>query len=144
MSASSDPRHYPAHPLIGVSAFIAEKGSVLLVKRARPPLVWSLPGGLVEVGETLEAAARREVREETGLEVAVERFVRPVDVIRHDATGRVERHYVLAVFTARVTGGILAAGDDAAEAEWVPGPAVAGRELTPGTAAIIAELFDNG
>lgn len=138
--SADDPRRYPSRPLIGVSAYIAREGEVLLVRRARPPRVWSLPGGLVELGETLTEAAIREVREETGLEITLERLASVIDVIRPDAEGRIERHFVLAVFVAHMAGGKLAAGDDAAEAEWVARDALAGRELTPGTEELVGRI----
>jgi ADP-ribose pyrophosphatase YjhB (NUDIX family) len=136
-----DARRYPERPLIGVSAFIpGGDGVVLLVRRSRPPLAWSLPGGLVEIGETLGDAVRREVREETGLEIETGRLATILDIIRPDAAGDIESHFVLAVFRAEVTGGTLAAGDDAAEAEWVALDQVSRRPLTPGTEALVARL----
>ncbi|NND49222.1 MAG: NUDIX hydrolase [Rhizobiales bacterium] len=138
--SDSASREYPKHPLVGVSAFIARPGAVLLVKRAKPPLQWSLPGGLVELGETLHQAARREVREETGLDIEVGKLATMLDIIRPDDAGRIERHFVLAVFSAIVKGGDLVAGDDAAEAEWVGLEALPGRELTPGTGELVARL----
>ena len=138
--SESELRHYPKQPLIGVSAFIARRQAVLLVKRANPPLLWSLPGGLVELGETLRQATKREVHEETGLEIKVGQLATMMDIIRPDDAGRIERHFVLAVFAGEVTGGDLVAGDDAAEAEWVALGAVSGRTLTPGTGELIARM----
>ena len=138
--SGEDPRRYPARPLLGVSAYIARSECVLLVRRARPPCVWSFPGGLVEIGETLSAAARREVMEETGLAVEIERLATVLDVIRPDDAGRIERHFVLAVFVAHAVGGELQAGDDAAEAEWVDRAIMTDRPLTPGTAELAEKL----
>lgn len=128
-------------PRIGVSAIVLRPGEVLLVERARPPYrgAWSLPGGLVEWGETLEQAARREVAEETGLDIAIEGLCRNLDLIgTDDATGS-GHHFVLAVFHARPVGGALAAGDDAAAAAWTRLDALAGLTMTPGSADLIAE-----
>lgn len=117
-------RLYPARPLVGVGVVVRRGDAVLLVRRARPPRrgEWSIPGGLVELGETVEQAARREVREETGLELGPLALVAVVDSIERDAEGRVRRHYVLVDFTAEAVAGEPHAGSDAAEVRWV-GPA---------------------
>jgi len=94
---------------------------VLLVRRAHPPLqgYWGLPGGRVELGETVTEALLREVREETGLTVTIDRYLGYVDAIDRDEAGRVRYHYVVQYFAARPAGGTLAAADDAADARWV-------------------------
>ena len=90
-------RRYPDRPLVGVGALIMRDGKVLLVRRATEPLKgeWSLPGGLVEVGETLQAAVAREVKEETGLTVEVAQVAAVIDRIYPDPAGKVEYHYIL-------------------------------------------------
>jgi mutator protein MutT len=100
---------------------IDEADRVLLVRRLRPPAqdLWSVPGGAVEVGETLAQACVREVREETGLDIEVGARVEVVERMTHDATGRVWFHYVIHDFVARVHAGTLVAGSDCAEARWV-------------------------
>lgn len=130
MSAS---RRYPERPLVGVGGIVVEAGRVLLVKRSHEPLAgrWSLPGGLVEIGETLAEAVRREVREETGLDVRVGVLVEVVERVLRDAGGRVEYHYVLADFLCRPTGGALAAADDAAEVAWATREELDGRYAVP-------------
>ena len=138
--ADDSGRLYPARPFVGVSSLITRGPDVLLVRRAHPPRLWSLPGGLVEVGETLEVAARREVVEETGLEVTIERFLTTLDVIRYDEAGGVKYHYVLTVFAAQVVGGQLAAGDDADAAEWVAVTALGDRPMTPGVADLVEQF----
>jgi len=115
-------RLYPEVPRVGVAAVVFKENSVLLVRRAEPPLsrALSLPGGLVELGEPLEAAVVREVLEETGLSVEVEKMVALVDYIDRDAAGRVRYHYVLGDYLCRRVFGDLKAGSDAVEAELVP------------------------
>jgi ADP-ribose pyrophosphatase YjhB (NUDIX family) len=110
---------------VAVGAVVLDAGRVLLVRRGQEPLKgeWSLPGGAVEVGETLEAALTREVCEETSLDVMVGPVVEVLDSIRRDAGGRVEYHYVIIDYACRVrTGGSTAAahGTDAADVRWVP------------------------
>jgi ADP-ribose pyrophosphatase YjhB (NUDIX family) len=113
-------REYPDRPIVGVGAVIVRRGRVLLVKRGAPPLEgeWSLPGGVVELGETLRAAAVREAHEETGLVVEAGEVLEVFDRIIPGAGGRPQYHYVLVDFLCRVTGGELRAGGDAAEAVW--------------------------
>lgn len=113
-------REYPDRPIVGVGAVIIDSGRVLLVKRGSPPLLgqWSLPGGVVELGETLRSAAEREAREETGLMVKAGEVLEVLDRIIPGEGGRAQYHYVLIDFLCRVTGGELLAGGDAADAIW--------------------------
>ncbi|MBZ5531227.1 MAG: NUDIX hydrolase [Acidobacteriia bacterium] len=113
-------REYPELPIVGAGAVIVDQGRVLLVKRGRPPLLgeWSLPGGVVEAGETLRQAVEREAKEETGLIVTAGEVLEVLDRIIRDAEGRAHYHYVLIDFLCRVTGGELCAGGDAAAVEW--------------------------
>jgi 8-oxo-dGTP diphosphatase len=138
---NSTSRQYPDRPLLGVSTFIADHGNILLVKRANSPPVWSFPGGLVEIGETLHEAAIREVREETGIEVKIGRLATVLDIIQPDEVGRIKRHYALAVYVAVRCGGKLCAGDDAEFAEWVSIDQFSERELTPGTNELAIKLY---
>jgi 8-oxo-dGTP diphosphatase len=113
-------REFPIAPLVGVGAVIVHEGRVLLVQRGREPMKgrWTIPGGLVEIGEALSAAVVRETREETGLEVAPIELVELLDRI-HREEGRVRYHYVIANYLCRLVGGTLAAADDAAAVRWV-------------------------
>src|SRR5579872_6548951 len=113
-------REYPAMPLLGVGAVVVHEGRVLLVRRGREPLKgqWSLPGGLLEVGESLVEGVIREVGEETGLQVAPIELIELLDRI-HREGNRVRYHYVIADYLRRVTGGNLQAASDADEARWV-------------------------
>jgi 8-oxo-dGTP diphosphatase len=112
-------REFPAAPLAGVGAVVVHCGRVLLVRRATEPArgQWSIPGGLVELGESLKEAVVREVREETGLIVEPVELIELLDRIYRD-DGRVRYHYVIADYLCRVTGGELRAGSDAAETRW--------------------------
>ena len=111
----------PTRPALGVSALVWHDGRVLLVRRGRPPLkgLWSLPGGHVEFGESLEQAVCREVREETGLDIAALRRIDVVEIIADVGAPSPHHHYVLIVFAAELRRGTLLAGDDAAEARFV-------------------------
>ena len=113
-----DTRKYPTRPIIGVGAAVFDGASVVLIKRRFEPLRgrWSLPGGGLEVGETLEAGVAREIEEETGLIVSVGPVVEVFDRILLDDAGRVEYHFVLVDFLCRATGGTLAPGSDVSDA----------------------------
>jgi 8-oxo-dGTP diphosphatase len=113
-------REFPSSPLIGVGAVVVHQGRVLLVRRGTEPLRghWSLPGGLVEVGEALTDALKREVREETGLVVDVVELIELLDRI-HRHEDRVRYHYVIADYLCTVAGGELRAASDADDVRWV-------------------------
>ena len=113
-------REYPEAPLVGVGAVIIEKDRVVLVKRGHAPLMgrWSIPGGVLEVGETVREAAAREAKEETGLVVEVGELLGIYDRVLRDELDRVRYHYVLIDFLCRPVGGTLQAGTDAAEVGW--------------------------
>jgi 8-oxo-dGTP diphosphatase len=113
-------REFPEIPLVGVGAIIIEDSRVLLVKRAHPPLQaqWSIPGGVLEIGEMVREAAVREAREETGLVVEPEDLLGVYDRILRDIEERVQYHYVLIDFLCRRIGGELLAASDAAEVRW--------------------------
>jgi 8-oxo-dGTP diphosphatase len=111
---------FPGHPVVGVGAVIVRDGKAVIVRRAHEPRKgeWSLPGGRVDLGESLVDATRREMREETGLDVAVGEMIEVFDRIhRHD--GRVRYHFVIVDFLCAVVGGELCAGDDAEAVAWV-------------------------
>ena len=140
MSNTDNARTYPTRPYLAVSAAIFRDGRVLIVRRARPPAhgLYTLPGGGVELGETLEGAIIREVREETGLEIAPLALVGFREAIARDAAGRVERHFVILPFAARWVGGEIALSEELAEAHWRKPDELAGLKTTEGLAEIIA------
>ncbi|MCY4231495.1 MAG: NUDIX hydrolase [Alphaproteobacteria bacterium] len=107
---------------MGVGVIVLRGNDVLLVRRGAPPLKnqWSIPGGKQERGETVRDAAHREIREETGVEIALIGLVDVVDGIRRDNTGAAVSHYTLIDFAAEWVSGEAVAGDDAAEARWIP------------------------
>jgi 8-oxo-dGTP diphosphatase len=127
-----------------VGAIVIRDGCVLLVERGREPQqgYWSLPGGVVEVGERLEEALRREVREETGLAVRPVTVVEIFERILRDSEGRPEYHYVLIDYLCEVTGGEARAADDARRLEWVKRDELPRRRLTEGSLAVIEKAFD--
>jgi ADP-ribose pyrophosphatase YjhB (NUDIX family) len=136
---TADDRLFPARPIVGVGAIVVDGGRVLLVKRGRPPLhgEWSVPGGAVEVGETLSAAVQREVLEETGLVVSVGAMVEVLDRIHTNSDGRVEYHYVLVDYLCSAVGGALQARSDALDAVWAPADRLAEYAVQPATVAVI-------
>jgi 8-oxo-dGTP diphosphatase len=142
----TDVRRYPERPIVAVGAVILERDRVLLVKRRHPPLEgeWSLPGGAVESGETLEAALAREVREETCLDVVVGPVVEVLDSIRRDAEGRAEYHYVIIDYACRVRPGasnVVACGSDAADVDWVTVADLERYRVTPNAITVIRKAL---
>ncbi|MEM2263547.1 MAG: NUDIX hydrolase [Candidatus Bathyarchaeia archaeon] len=115
-------RFYPNQPVVGVGAIIICDGKILLEKRKGEPGrgKWSVPGGLVELGERTEDAVIREVKEETGLDVADPELIDVVDNIVRDENGEIKWHFVIIDYFVRLKGGELRAADDAAELRWVP------------------------
>ena len=133
-------RDYPDRPFAGVGVVVVRGGRVLLVRRAKPPRMgqWSLPGGVQELGETVHEAGRREVMEETGVEIEIIGLVDVIDAIRHDGEDRIETHYTLVDLAALWRAGEARAGDDAMGVRWVPVADVPGLGLWSETTRVIA------
>lgn len=114
-------RDYPEQPIVGVGAVIVEGGRALLVRRATEPLKgeWSVPGGMLELGEKLRDGVRREVLEETGLEAEPREVLDVFDSIFPDPQGRTQYHYVLIDYLCRLVSGEAKAGSDVSEVRWV-------------------------
>ena len=135
----SDSRQYPERPIVGVGAVIVDDGNVVLIRRKYEPLKghWSLPGGMVEVGETLETALAREMLEETGLTVDVGPVIEVFDRITRDEERRVRYHFVLIDYLCWPAGGTLRAGSDVDAAVWAEPDALAGYSLTDKATSVI-------
>lgn len=136
----ADERLYPQRPFLAVSAAILRDGKVLLVRRARKPAlgVYTLPGGVVEAGETLEEALVREVREETALTIEPVTLAGHREVIVRDTDGLVERHFVILCFASRWVAGEPELNDELDEARWLRPDELDGLKTTEGLADIIA------
>ncbi len=126
----------PAGPILGVSTAVWREGRALLVLRGKQPSkdLWSLPGGHVEFGETLQEAALRELMEETSVEASIQDHTHWLDIISRDADGAARSHYVIAVFRAAWVSGEAVAGDDAAAVQWRTPDDLDDLAMTSGTA----------
>ena len=132
-------REYPACPLVGIGALVVENGRVALIRRGKAPLQgeWSIPGGMLELGETLRQGAEREALEETGLVVRATELLGVFDRVIPDSDGKIVYHYVLIDFLCERVSGELRAGADAADAKWFTPDEVARLPLAEDTAEVI-------
>ncbi|SHF92307.1 ADP-ribose pyrophosphatase YjhB, NUDIX family [Desulfacinum infernum DSM 9756] len=137
-------RKYPDRPMVGVGATVFEDDRVLLVQRGREPSLgkWSLPGGLVKLGESLEEAVRREVEEETGLQVRPVDLVACLDRVLRDEDQRIAYHYVLLDFLCEVVSGTPRAGSDVTACTFVPLNRLSSLDLTRGTKEVVLRAWD--
>jgi ADP-ribose pyrophosphatase YjhB (NUDIX family) len=144
MSNSDNARTYPTRPYLAVSAAIFRDGRVLIVRRARPPAngLYTLPGGGVELGETLEEAVIREVREETALEVEPVALAGDRQAITRDAAGGVERHFVILPFAARWISGEVSLNEELGEAHWLVPSALVELQTTEGLSLIVNAAWE--
>ena len=137
---------YPAEPRVAVGAVVFNDDKVLLVRRAQPPSedLWAIPGGRVELGETLQEAAEREILEETGITITAREPVYTFDYIDRDKSGRTRFHYVIVDLRADYIRGEPRAGDDAAEACWVSSEEIAALKVSSKTLGLLKTRFDFG
>ncbi|MEM2872960.1 MAG: NUDIX hydrolase [Nitrososphaerales archaeon] len=135
-------REYPKHPMVGVGALIKKNNSVLLVKREHEPGKgrWSLPGGLVNLGEKISDAIKREVEEEVGLKVDVIKIVDVFDSIEHDDKGRVRFHYVIVGFMVKVIEGKVRGSKEASQVKWFKADELKDLEMTNTTRKLLKEI----
>ncbi|ASP36323.1 NUDIX hydrolase [Labrenzia sp. VG12] len=138
-------RFYPDAPRASVSVLCHRDGRALVVKRGKPPFKdhWSLPGGVIELGETLREAAARELLEETGVTADLDQPVETFDSIQRDPDGKVVTHFILTVFCGAYLAGTPEAQDDAADLDWVLPEELDDRPTTPGTPDRIRRLLSS-
>jgi len=139
-----DPRAYPDRPILAVSAAIIRDGRVFIARRARGPAlgVWTMPGGMVEVGETLREALIREILEETSMTIEPVALAGHREVIVRDDSGRVSRHFVILCFASRWIAGETRLNDELDESEWVRPSELKDLKTTEGLAEIVATAFE--
>jgi ADP-ribose pyrophosphatase YjhB (NUDIX family) len=136
-------REYPKHPLVGIGGVLIHRNRVLLIRRAREPLKgeWSIPGGLLELGEDLASGVRRELKEETGLDVEPREVIAAFDRIFRVGR-RVKYHYVIVDYVCRLEGGRLRPASDVLDARWVRREDLPKYHLTRMATKVVAESFE--
>ncbi len=136
-------REYPARPILAVGTVVVRDGCVLLARRGKAPSrgKWSVPGGAVNVGESLEDAARREIREECGIEVELTDTVEVIERITRDETDRIRFHYVIVDYVARWRSGEAGPSEEASEVRWVRPEDLEALDMTAGTAEVIRRML---
>jgi 8-oxo-dGTP diphosphatase len=139
----SDARAYPERPFLAVSAVIIREDRVLIVRRAKPPAsgLYTLPGGVVEAGETLHTALKREVMEETAVTIEPVAFADYREIIIRDADQRASRHFVVMAFACRWVSGEPVLNDELAESAWMTPSQIAPLQTTEGLAEIVTVAF---
>ncbi|MGB0035477.1 MAG: NUDIX hydrolase [Candidatus Acidiferrales bacterium] len=136
-------REYPERPVVGVGGVVIAGNRALLIRRGSPPLEgqWSIPGGTLEVGETLMEGVRRELAEETGIDVRVLDMIEVFERIFQDPSGRLQYHFVILDYLCEVAGGIAKAGSDVTDVAWVAEPDLAKYTLTPTATRVVRKAF---
>jgi mutator protein MutT len=144
VSTAPDPRAYPDRPYLAVSAAIIRDGRVLVARRARGPAygIWTMPGGVVEAGETLTEALVREIQEETAMTIEPVALAGHREVVVRDDSRRVSRHFVIMCFAARWIQGEPQLNEELAEARWLTLEELSGLQTTEGLAEIVAAAFE--
>jgi 8-oxo-dGTP diphosphatase len=137
-------REYPERPLVGVGGVVIAKHRVLLIRRGGPPLEgeWSIPGGMLEVGETLRNGVRRELQEETGLEVRVHDLIEAFDRIMPDADGKWRYHFVILDYLCEAMSGVARAGSDVVDVVWAFEEELTRYSLTSTATRVIKTAFE--
>lgn len=141
-SPKAPPHAYPDKPRVAVGAVVIHKGRVLLVQRGQAPAegFWAIPGGSVELGETLQSAAEREIKEETGIVIQAREPIFTFDMVEKDAQGRVRFHYVIIDLQAEYVGGELRPGTDARQARWVAPAELDSLNVSPKTRELLKQI----
>ncbi|HEY6441819.1 MAG TPA: NUDIX hydrolase [Candidatus Acidoferrales bacterium] len=137
-------REYPERPIIGVGGVVISDGRVLLVRRGSPPLQgqWSIPGGILEVGETLIEGVRRELAEETRIDVRVRTLIEVFERIDRDSSGKLQYHFVVLDYLCEAVGGIAQAGSDVIEVAWAAPAEFEKYALTEIASRVVLKAFD--
>jgi 8-oxo-dGTP diphosphatase len=137
-------REYPERPLVGVGGVVIKKDRALLIRRAGPPLAgeWSIPGGLLELSETLEEGVRRELGEETGIEVRVLQMIEVFERIVRDEAGRTRYHFVIVDYLCELVSGEPRAASDVTDVAWAAADDLARYSLTPIATRVIQRAFE--
>ncbi len=143
MDQKTTSRSYPDLPRVAVGAVVLKDNRVLLVRRAKPPAqgLWAIPGGSVELGETLQQAAEREILEETGITIQAKKPVYTFDLIEKDENNRVRFHYVIVDLMADYISGKPLPGDDADEVRWVSSEELKNLDVNPRTLTVLNSVF---
>ena len=137
-------REYPERPLVGVGGVVIASGRALLVRRGGPPLEgqWSIPGGMLEVGETLLEGVRRELLEETGIEVRVGALIEVFERINVDQDGKTRYHFVVLDYLCEAVGGQARAGSDVSDVAWASPSELAGYSVSETATRVILQAFE--
>jgi ADP-ribose pyrophosphatase YjhB (NUDIX family) len=139
-------RRYPERPIPAVGAIVVKDGRVLLARRGKEPSygLWSVPGGAVRLGERLEDATKRELREECGIEIELTAVIEVIERMVRDPDGKVQYHYVIVDYLARWVSGELTPSAEALEARWVAPEEFPQLEITRGTPEVVLRMLENG